>query len=137
MRLIQRLQEIDCRVTDGASSFSDPELQGFHRAMIDVLRRGVPYSLLDPRVGVREPFAGGGYGNAYRYSLPMRHLHDDPCNYSPSTLLRRLLEDLIEELSTDANLVSEGQFSQAVYRKCVGVLFACLVGAAPALAEDD
>lgn len=137
LRLIQRLQEIDCQVTDGSGSLTDVELQGFHRAMVDVMRRGMPWTTIEHYDGVRGRAGAFGPRSVFRYDLPLRHRHDDPSSYSPSTLLRRILEDLIDELSTDANLTGEEQFTRFVFQKFGGVLFACLVGATPIQRDVD
>lgn len=134
LRLVNRLQAIDCRATDGGSGFSDVELQGFHRAMIDVIRREVRWSVPETWVWGN---ARTGSRDAFRYHLRLRHPYEDPCTESPAALLHRILEDLTGELAADANFVSLEQFEHEVFRKFVGVLFACLVGASPSLRDDD
>jgi hypothetical protein len=135
LRLIKRLQEIDCRVTDGSGVLSDAALREFHRAMVDVSRRGMPWITLEHWMGsasLSPPEAR----SVFRYPLPLRHLHDDPCDHAPTALLRRIVEDLIDELSTDGNLTSEAQFTRGIYQKLACILFACLVGASPVLTDE-
>ena len=136
-RLIQRLQKIDRQVTDGSSFLSDGDLQRFHRAMIDVIRRGVSWSALDRWVWGSEQSHLPASGRAFHYSLALRHRHDDPCNGPATALLRRILEDLIDELSTETNLHSAVPFERAVYLKFQSVIFACLGGEGPIRTDNE
>jgi hypothetical protein len=136
LRLINRLQAIDCQVTGGTQGLSDVELRGFHRAMINVIQRDVRWSIPETWVWGNGRSGSLGSGDTFRYPLPLRHPYEDPCTASPTALLRRILEDLSGELATDANLVSQTQFERFVFRKFVGVLFTCLVGASSGSRDD-
>lgn len=133
--LIHRLQEIDRRVSDGPTGYSDGDLLGFHRAMMDVIRRGVRFGLLDTSIYGTEASSADPSG-AFRYSLPPRHPQDDPSTDAPAALVRRIVVDLVDELSSEDNLASGEQFDRCVYHKFKAVLYACFVGESLLLTDE-
>lgn len=121
VRLIERLREIDRRVAGGPNAAPQAELWQFHRTMSELIRRGVAWKMLEPDLGARShDFTG-----TFRYLLPLRYPPEDPGKLSPVTLLRRILKDLIDQLSTEVVLTSLEQFDQSIYQKFQGILFAC------------
>lgn len=130
IRLIHRLQEIDRRVSDGQTGYSDHDLLGFRQAMMDVIRRGVRFGRLDSSIYGPEA-SSADLSGAFRYSLPPRHPHDNPCNDAPTALVRRIIVDLVDELSAEDNLASGEQFDRCVFHKFKALLFVCFMVESP------
>jgi hypothetical protein len=136
-RLIDRLHEIDRRIAGGPNAVPQAELRQFHRAMSELMRHGVAWKVLDPDLGCPEHVRSGGGTVTFRYLLPLRYPHEDPGKLSPATLLRRILKDLIDQLSTESVLTSVEQFDQSVYQKFRGILFACRHRSGPTIDARD
>jgi hypothetical protein len=130
--LVRRLQELRDRIVSGQAHFLGTELQEFKDHVVHMATRGTIRRNLDNMMKVdvfesvskAEMVAGAGMAEPmYRYEFLPQHPLAIVEKLPPRVFIGRLLDDVLDAVTTDSNYGGKYRFDKDVFQKFIAVMF--------------